>query len=83
MFKHEPGPDETGYVIAGHIHPVYQLKKGRHQSLRASGFRFNNTCAVLPAFGEFTGGHAIDREQGDRLFMIGGGRIVKAQVASR
>lgn len=78
VFKHEPGPNETSYVIAGHIHPVYRLKIGRHQSLRAPVFWFNNTYAVLPAFGEFTGGHAIDREQGDRLFMIGGGQIVKA-----
>ena len=48
VFKHEPGPDETGYVIAGHIHPVYQLKKGRHQSLRASGFWVLGSGSTIP-----------------------------------
>ena len=77
LFKHEPCTDKSHYVIAGHIHPVYRLKNGRRQSLKAPVFWFNENYAVLPAFGEFTGGHVIEREQSDRLFMIGGGQIVE------
>jgi DNA ligase-associated metallophosphoesterase len=70
VFRHEPAPCTNGYVIAGHIHPAYLLKAGRRQQIRAPVFWFRQHSAVLPAFGAFTGGHLIQREPADRLFLV-------------
>ncbi len=77
VFTHEPVTHHTSYVIAGHIHPVHRLKSGRHHSLRTPVFWFRQSYAVLPAFGEFTGGHPIKREPQDRVFMIGQDQVAE------
>jgi DNA ligase-associated metallophosphoesterase len=65
---HHPQASEAGYVLAGHIHPVLRLSVGR-ESLRLPCFMFGRHSAVLPAFGAFTGGYAIEPLAGDRLFV--------------
>lgn len=55
-------------VLAGHIHPVVNLR-GRLDQLRLPCYRLRGNMLTLPAFGEFTGGHAA-HEPGDRLFVI-------------
>lgn len=77
LFTHEPAPAPNSYVIAGHIHPAYQLKTGRRSRLRCPIFWFRREYAVLPAFGEFTGGYIIEREATDRVFMVGDGATVE------
>ena len=78
VFAHEPvisergseRGDDRGYVLCGHIHPVYRVGKRRDQ-IRAPVFWFQQSIAVLPAFGLFTGGYTIERNDNDRLFMTG------------
>ena len=76
VFAHEPVIFERGYVLCGHIHPVYRVGT-RREIIRAPVFWFQQSLAVLPAFGLFTGGYAIERNAGDRLFMTGPDCVVE------
>lgn len=71
VFQHEPGTDSRGHVLCGHIHPCYRLSASRNDTVRAPVFWLGRQCSVLPAFGQFTGGHNVSPAQHDRLFMFG------------
>jgi DNA ligase-associated metallophosphoesterase len=47
-------------TLAGHVHPVVHLG-GRLDRLRLPCFWLRGAVLTLPAFGEFTGGHRVDR----------------------
>lgn len=65
---HHPDVQAEGYVIAGHVHPVYHLRTAR-ESLRLPCFLLGTRRAVLPAFGSFTGGHSVIPQSTDRVFV--------------
>jgi DNA ligase-associated metallophosphoesterase len=67
---HEPEPMLGGYVLAGHVHPCVTVGARGFDSLRLPCFHFGARVGVLPAFGEFTGSHALPREPGNRVFAI-------------
>jgi len=67
-FCHHPDLAADGYVVAGHVHPVYRLRAGR-ESMRLPCFLVGTGRAVLPSFGAFTGGHEIEPGPGDRLYL--------------
>lgn len=67
---HHPQVHEHAYVLAGHVHPCVTLGGRAHDRLRLPCFRFGERCGVLPAFGSFTGMHALERAPGDRAFVI-------------
>lgn len=72
VLHHEPCKDPRGYVLCGHLHPAYRIGNSRRSGVRAPVFWFREHCAVLPAFGEFTGGVIIRPEgKGDALYMTG------------
>ena len=75
VFRHHPGDDPRGYALAGHLHPVHRVG-GRRRALRLPAFWFRAGHAVLPAFGEFTGGLAVRAEAGDRVWVAGPQRVV-------
>ena len=77
VFQHEPEPSEQGYALAGHLHPVIRMREGKGGGLRAPCFWFGSRVGVLPAFGGFTGGHGIDPEEGDRVYVLGGGDVIE------
>jgi DNA ligase-associated metallophosphoesterase len=60
---------DGGYVLAGHVHPVYRLA-GRHDSLRLPCFVIGERHAILPSFGAFTGGHPVTPSPGERFFLV-------------
>ena len=68
---HHPQLDAARYVIAGHLHPVLTLHGRGREHLRLACFSFEDRCAVLPAFGEFTGGWQVDRQPGRTLYAVG------------
>ena len=69
---HHPQQHATHAVLAGHTHPVVQLQGPARDRLRLPCFMFEARSAVLPAFGEFTGGFAVDARPGLQLYAVGG-----------
>jgi DNA ligase-associated metallophosphoesterase len=70
VLQHEPVPDDEAYVLAGHVHPCVMVGARGFDRLRLPCFHFGERVGVLPAFGEFTGSHALPRQVGDRVFAI-------------
>jgi DNA ligase-associated metallophosphoesterase len=66
---HHPEPQPGAYVLAGHVHPAAVVGRGRER-LRLPCFHFGPAVGVLPAFGDFTGMHALPRGDGDRVWAI-------------
>lgn len=72
LFCHHPQWERASQgelLIAGHLHPVFALVQGPER-LRLPCFWLRQSCLVLPAFGAFTGGFAIQREAADRIFLV-------------
>lgn len=69
--QHEPDAHPSHHVLAGHIHPVYHLRGKGRQSLRLPCFQIGTQTSLLPAFGAFTGGYAVERDNDRRIFVIG------------
>jgi len=73
--QHEPHPHPDRPVLAGHVHPVYRLRGRGRQSLRLACFRLGEAICLLPAFGVFTGGYQVERDDSCRIFVIGDNEI--------
>jgi uncharacterized protein len=71
---HEPTAVANGYVLAGHVHPGLRLKGGV-DSARVACFWLGERCAVLPAFGAFTGTWIVTPQAGDRLYPVAEGQV--------
>ncbi|HWB21197.1 MAG TPA: ligase-associated DNA damage response endonuclease PdeM [Phycisphaerales bacterium] len=74
-FRHMPSERVKGFEMAGHIHPVVSMWSETGSRVRAKCFWVGPRQIVLPAFGKFTGGAAIQAREGDRVFAIGDGEI--------
>jgi DNA ligase-associated metallophosphoesterase len=73
--QHEPNPYPGRHVLAGHVHPVFRLNGRGRQRLRLACFRIGETVSLLPAFGAFTGGYQVERDDNCRIFVIGDNEI--------
>ena len=73
---HHPAPVPGSYVLAGHLHPAYRLS-GKNDAVRLPCFWFGENVGVLPAFGDFTGGHTITPGVGDRVFVVADDRVLQ------
>ena len=67
--------NDAPHVIAGHIHPVFQLQGLGRQRLRLPCFHVTDQMTVLPSFGEFTGGHAVEAMPSSRIFVTDGAGV--------
>ncbi len=66
---HEPETNlSANFCFAGHWHPVQRLR-GRVDSTRLPCFWRQSNQLILPAFGEFTGGHPVQWEPGQQVFV--------------
>lgn len=65
---HHPELAAPGYVLAGHVHPVFHLRSGR-DTMRLPCFLLGVSRAILPSFGAFTGGHAQQVQAGEQVFV--------------
>lgn len=70
-FCHHPDIDAPGYVLAGHVHPVYVLAT-RFDALRLPCFIAGPRRMILPSFGAFTGGHAMRPAPDERVWVSSG-----------
>ena len=73
---HHPTESGDGFNIAGHIHPAVRLGGKGRQRLRLPCFFLRPRQLILPAFGAFTGMHAVTPAPGDRCFALAGDEIV-------
>ncbi len=76
LLTHHPEVAAGRYNIAGHIHPAVRLGGAGRQSLRLPCFCLRKNQLILPAFGAFTGTHALEPEPGDRFLALTGDAIV-------
>ena len=75
VLDHEPNPHPAGPTVAGHLHPVIKLKDGR-QTLRLPVFWQHADGLVLPSFGSFTGGHAIELGPDEKAWAVVDGQVI-------
>jgi DNA ligase-associated metallophosphoesterase len=73
--RHIPVPHATHHVIAGHLHPVFNLHGKGYQSLRLPCFSCDTDITLLPSFGDFTGGMAVTETPGRRIFVTEGSGV--------
>jgi DNA ligase-associated metallophosphoesterase len=69
---HHPQKHASHAVLAGHLHPATQLQGPARDRLRLPCFVFEERSAILPAFGEFTGGYTVEPKPGVQLYAAGG-----------
>jgi DNA ligase-associated metallophosphoesterase len=74
---HHPAARDGGYVLAGHLHPCVHVAGRAFDRLRLPCFWFGPRVGVLPAFGAFTGMHAVRPGAGDRVFAVADGQIAE------
>lgn len=72
---HHPQTHPTHFVLAGHVHPACHLHGRGRDSVRMPCFVGEAGQAILPAFGEFTGGWRVEHAPGRRLYGVGGGAV--------
>jgi uncharacterized protein len=69
-----PSPQTPALILSGHVHPVLHLRARGRQHLRLPCFYLSRTNAqqrlLLPAYGDFTGGHPIKPSGSDRCFVV-------------
>jgi DNA ligase-associated metallophosphoesterase len=73
-WHHVEGPAgvEGPVILSGHIHPVVRLAGPGRDRLRLPCFCLRGREIVLPAFGEFTGGHRVDSRHWRELVVTTG-----------
>jgi DNA ligase-associated metallophosphoesterase len=74
---HHPRPRNDGYVLGGHLHPCIHVGGRPFDRLRLPCFWFGSTVGVLPAFGAFTGMHAIRPGASDRVFAVADAQVTE------
>ncbi len=72
---HHPQVHATHFVLAGHTHPVLNLRGAARDQLRLPCFVKDEQQVILPAFGAFTGGYVVEPIAGRCLFAVGGGKV--------
>lgn len=72
---HHPQPHATHFVLAGHLHPACSLYGPGRDRLRMPCFVHEVDQAILPAFGEFTGGWQVPPAPGRRFYGVAGAAV--------
>ncbi len=75
---HDPKDAKTNTpTLTGHLHPVIAVKQTKGRRLRLPCFCQRDHTLILPSFGSFTGGHAIEPQPEDRLFSIVSNHVIQ------
>lgn len=77
VLSHLPLEPDSGYAIAGHLHPAVQLKGKARQTLKLPCFLFGAHCGILPAFGSFIDHSIIRPRAGERIYAIADQHILE------
>lgn len=77
--RHEPLADgpvaPSGLALCGHVHPVCVLHGAARERLRLPCFVLTPSALWLPAFGAFTGGHAVSAAPGVARCVVADGAV--------
>lgn len=71
---HHPQTVTTAYALCGHLHPCVTVGRSADR-LRLPCFHFGAEVGVLPAFGGFTGMHAIHPQPGDCVAAVADAQV--------
>ena len=77
LLTHHPEEREGLFTFCGHIHPAVKLHGFGRQKLRLPCFFKSKNQMILPAFGEFTGTHALNPSKDDEVYAIVEDTVVK------
>jgi metallophosphoesterase superfamily enzyme len=77
LLTHHPEERKGLFTFCGHIHPAVKLRGLGRQSLRLPCFFKSKNQLILPAFGEFTGTHALKPSKHDEVYAIIEDTVVK------
>ncbi|MEH6682330.1 MAG: ligase-associated DNA damage response endonuclease PdeM [Sediminicola sp.] len=77
LLTHHPEERQGHFNMAGHVHPAVKLKGSGRQYLKLPCFFKRPHQMILPAFGEFTGTHAIKPKEGDEVFVLTPEKVIK------
>lgn len=73
---HDPEDHNEKYAICGHVHPKVRLRGKGRQYMTLPCFYFGSDFAILPAFGDFTGGYVITADKEDKVFVIAENEVI-------
>lgn len=71
-----PKSVQSGYNLAGHLHPGVTMRGAGKQSVTLPCFYFGETAGLLPAFGTFTGLARIKPRKEDKVYVIADEKII-------
>ena len=77
---HHPQTLPGAYVLAGHLHPCVGARRACPPAAAPAVFPLRRGHGVLPAFGAFTGMHAIRPAPGERVFAVADDRVMPLPV---
>lgn len=81
VYRHYPGGDDRGVVLAGHVHPGVTLALGRREGKRVPCFHVEPGCVVLPAFGRFTGTGRVSVSPAGSVYAVVGASVMHVPSA--
>ena len=78
-FTHDPADMEVdfGYHVCGHVHPGHPNGWRGTTAVAVAVLLFSGKQAIMPAFGAFTGMHAITPAMSDRVYAITGEAVIE------
>ncbi len=77
LLTHHPEIREGFFNFSGHVHPAIRLRGSGRQSLRLPCFFKAEHQLILPAFGEFTGNHVLEKAKGHEVYAIADETVIK------
>ena len=83
LLCHHPRARAGGYVLGGHLHPCISVGRRGYDRHRLACFWFGDAVGVLPAFGAFTGMHAVRPAAGDRVYAAADDRVFELPSRGR
>jgi len=75
-FCHEPCEVRNAHVICGHIHPAVTLADFDGSKTKIPCFFVDEKLMILPAFGRFTGTHAVKQTDTSRIYIAAAGKVI-------
>lgn len=77
LLTHHPEERNNLFTFCGHVHPAVKLHGFGRQKLKLPCFFKSENQMILPAFGKFTGTHALNPSKEDEVFAIVEDIVVK------